>query len=73
MPPPIIDAGPLTLRPFRETDIAWVCEVSRDPAVQHNLAEVFAPYGMEHAAYFVRQLACRPGPVHRAGNVALRR
>ena len=57
MPPPVIEAGPLTLRPFRETDIAWVCEVSQDPAIQHNLAEVFAPYRVEHAAYFVRQLA----------------
>jgi hypothetical protein len=27
MPPPVIEAGPLTLRPFRETDIAWVCQV----------------------------------------------
>ena len=57
LPPPIIDAGPLTLRPFREADIAWVCEVSHDPAVQRNLAEVFAPYRMEHAAYFVRRMA----------------
>src|ERR1700735_433651 len=39
MPPPSIDAGPLTLRPFREADIAWVCQVSQDPAVQRNLAE----------------------------------
>jgi RimJ/RimL family protein N-acetyltransferase len=57
MPPPSIDAGPLTLRPFREADIAWVCEVSQDSAIQHNLAEVFTPYRVEHAAYFVRELA----------------
>jgi RimJ/RimL family protein N-acetyltransferase len=56
MPPPVIEAGPLTLRPFGEADIAWVYEVSQDPAIQRNLAEVFAPYRMEHAAYFVRQL-----------------
>jgi RimJ/RimL family protein N-acetyltransferase len=57
MPPPVIEAGPCTLRPFREADIPWVCEVSQDPAIQRNLAEVFAPYRMEHAAYFVRHLA----------------
>ncbi len=57
MPPPVIEAGPITLRPFREADIAWVYEVSQDPAIQRNLAEVFAPYRMEHAAYFVRQMA----------------
>ena len=56
MPPPVIEAGPLTLRPFREADIAWVCEVSQDPAIQRNLAQVFAPYRIEHAAYFVRQM-----------------
>jgi RimJ/RimL family protein N-acetyltransferase len=57
MAPPTIDAGPLTLRPFCEADIAWVCEVSQDPAIQRSLAGVFAPYRMEHAAYFVRRLA----------------
>ena len=56
MPPPVIEAGPITLRPFREADIAWVYEVSQDPAIQRNLAEVFAPYRMEHAAFFVRQM-----------------
>ena len=55
MPPPVIEAGPLTLRPFHETDIAWVYEVSQDPAIQRNLPEVFTPYRMEHAAHFVRQ------------------
>ncbi|HEX4256615.1 MAG TPA: GNAT family N-acetyltransferase [Streptosporangiaceae bacterium] len=55
MPPPVIEAGPLTLRPFHEADIAWVYGVSQDPAIQRNLTEVFAPYRMEHAAYFVRQ------------------
>jgi RimJ/RimL family protein N-acetyltransferase len=57
MPPPVIEAGPLTLRPFGEDDIGWVCQVSQDPAIQANLAEVFDPYRMEHAAYFVRQMA----------------
>jgi RimJ/RimL family protein N-acetyltransferase len=57
MPPPVIETGPLTLRPFREADIAWVYEVSQDPEIQRNLAEVFAPYRMEHAAYFVRHMA----------------
>jgi RimJ/RimL family protein N-acetyltransferase len=57
MPPPVIEAGPLTLRPFAEADIPWVCEVSQDPGIQRNLAEVFAPYRMEHAAFFVQQMA----------------
>jgi RimJ/RimL family protein N-acetyltransferase len=57
MPPPVIEAGPLTLRPFRESDIAWVYEVSQDPGIQRNLAEIFSPYQMEHAAYFVRHMA----------------
>jgi RimJ/RimL family protein N-acetyltransferase len=57
MPPPVIEAGPLVLRPFAEDDIGWVCEVSQDPAVQRNLAELFAPYRREHAESFVRQLA----------------
>ena len=57
MPPPVIKAGPLTLRPFGEDDIGWVCQVSQDPAIQANLVEVFDPYRTEHAAYFVRDLA----------------
>jgi RimJ/RimL family protein N-acetyltransferase len=57
MPPPVIEAGPLTLRPFREADIPWVCAVSQDPEIQRNLAEVFSPYRMEHAAYFVQRVA----------------
>jgi RimJ/RimL family protein N-acetyltransferase len=52
-----IPAGWLTLRPFAEADIPWVCEVSQDPAIQHNLTHVISPYRTEHAAYFVRQLA----------------
>jgi len=56
MPPPVIEAGPLTLRPFGEDDIAWVCQVSQDPAIQANLPQVFAPYRREHAAFFVRQM-----------------
>jgi RimJ/RimL family protein N-acetyltransferase len=56
MPPPVIEAGPFTLRPFRDADIAWLCEVSQDPAIQGNLPQVFAPYRMEHAAYFVHHM-----------------
>jgi RimJ/RimL family protein N-acetyltransferase len=56
MPPPVIEAGPLVLRPFAEDDIGWVCEVSQDPAVQRNLAELFAPYRREHAEFFVRRM-----------------
>ena len=56
MPPPVIEAGPIVLRPFAEDDIGWVCEVSQDPAVQRNLSEVFAPYRREHAEFFVRQM-----------------
>lgn len=52
-----IPAGWLALRPFAEADIAWVCEVSQDPAIQRNLTQVISPYRVEHAAYFVRQLA----------------
>src|ERR1700761_8043289 len=56
MPPPVIKAGPFTLRPFRDADIAWVCEVSQDPAIQGNLPQVFASYRIEHAAYFVQHM-----------------
>jgi hypothetical protein len=62
MPPPVIEAGPVTLRPFNEADIVWVYEMSQDPAIQRSLAEVFAPYRMEHAAYFVRQLTLAGAP-----------
>jgi RimJ/RimL family protein N-acetyltransferase len=51
-----IPAGWLTLRPFTATDIPWVYGVSLDPAVQHFVG-VPTPYRMEHAAYFVQQMA----------------
>ena len=46
----------LILRPFTTEDIAWVFEVSQDPAVQ-QFVQVPSPYRMEHARYFVEQLA----------------
>jgi RimJ/RimL family protein N-acetyltransferase len=51
-----ISADWLTLRPFTRADIPWVCEVSRDAAVQHFVA-VPSPYELAHAAFFVEQLA----------------
>jgi RimJ/RimL family protein N-acetyltransferase len=51
-----ITFGELTLRPFTEEDIAWVYAVSLDPAVQ-TYVQIPLPYRMEHAAYFVRQMA----------------
>lgn len=57
MEQPTIRAGWLTLRPFTEADILWVCEVSQDPAIQRNLAQVISPYRIEHAEHFVRHLA----------------
>lgn len=51
-----ISADWLTLRPFTLEDIPWVCEVSRDTAVQHFVT-VPSPYDLEHAAFFVEQLA----------------
>jgi RimJ/RimL family protein N-acetyltransferase len=51
-----IAAGELTLRPFAVGDIEWVYEVSLDPAVQKYL-EIPLPYRLEHADYFVREMA----------------
>ena len=56
MEAPTIRAGWLTLRPFTAADIGWVCDVSQDPALQ-QFVQVPAPYQMEHAAFFVRQVA----------------
>jgi RimJ/RimL family protein N-acetyltransferase len=56
MKQPTIPAGWLTLRPFAAEDISWVYEVSRDPAVQH-FVQVPTPYRLEHAGYFVEQVA----------------
>ena len=49
-------AGWLTLRPFTAADTGWVYDVSQDPAVQHYV-QVPSPYRMEHAAFFVHQVA----------------
>jgi RimJ/RimL family protein N-acetyltransferase len=51
-----IRAGWLTLRPFTAADIGWVYDVSQDPALQH-FVHVPAPYQLEHAAFFVHQVA----------------
>jgi RimJ/RimL family protein N-acetyltransferase len=51
-----IPAGWLTLRPFTTADTGWVYDVSQDPAVQHYV-QVPSPYRMEHAAFFVHQVA----------------
>jgi RimJ/RimL family protein N-acetyltransferase len=51
-----ITAGELTLRPFTADDIAWVYEVSLDPAVQ-KYVQIPAPYRMADASYFVREMA----------------
>lgn len=56
MDQPTISADWLTLRPFTPKDIPWVCEVSRDAAVQHFVAVPW-PYELEHATFFVEQLA----------------
>jgi len=52
----IIPAGWLMLRPFTAADIPGVYEVSLDPALQH-FVQVPSPYRIEHAAFFVRQVA----------------
>lgn len=51
-----ITAGDLTLRPFVAEDIAWVYEVSLDPAVQRFL-QIPLPYRLSDAEYFVREMA----------------
>jgi RimJ/RimL family protein N-acetyltransferase len=51
-----IPAGWLMLRPFTHADIPWVHQVSQDPVLQHY-TDVPSPYLLEHAAYFVQQLA----------------
>jgi len=51
-----ITAGELTLRPFVVEDIPWVYGVSLDPAVQ-RFVQIPLPYRMEHAAYFVQEMA----------------
>jgi RimJ/RimL family protein N-acetyltransferase len=51
-----IPAGWLTLRPFTDADTSWVHDVSQDPSVQH-FVQVPSPYRIEHAAFFVDQVA----------------
>jgi RimJ/RimL family protein N-acetyltransferase len=51
-----IRAGWLTLRPFDRSDVAWVFEVSTDPAVQ-RFVEIPSPYRLAHATAFVEDLA----------------
>lgn len=51
-----IRAESLTLRPFTTVDIPWVHEVSQDPLLQH-FVQVPSPYRLEHAAFFVEQVA----------------
>lgn len=51
-----IPAGWLTLRPFTAADIPWVYEVSLDPVLRHFVG-VPSPYQIEHAEFFVHQLA----------------
>jgi RimJ/RimL family protein N-acetyltransferase len=56
MEAPTIPAGWLTLRPFTAADTGWVFDVSQDPALQ-RFVQVPAPYRIEHAAFFVHQVA----------------
>jgi RimJ/RimL family protein N-acetyltransferase len=51
-----IPAGELTLRPFVVDDIPWVYAVSVDPAVRQYV-QIPAPYRMDDAAFFVREMA----------------
>lgn len=52
----VISAGWLDLRPFTTADIAWVHEVSLDPALQ-QFVELPSPYRREDAAFFVEEIA----------------
>ncbi|MDR7273710.1 GNAT family N-acetyltransferase [Catenuloplanes atrovinosus] len=56
MEPQTISAGPYTLRPFRRADVEWVYQVSTDPETRHWV-HLPIPYRMEHAEYFVDQIA----------------
>ncbi|MBL7256100.1 GNAT family N-acetyltransferase [Paractinoplanes lichenicola] len=51
-----IIAGGLRLRPFEESDIPWVYEVSLDPLVQ-KFVQIPVPYRRPDAAFFVREMA----------------
>jgi RimJ/RimL family protein N-acetyltransferase len=56
MTQPTIAVDEFTLRPFTPEDIAWVYEVSLDPAVQ-KFVQIPLPYRMEDAEFFVREMA----------------
>ncbi|MBM2621695.1 GNAT family N-acetyltransferase [Actinoplanes sp. LDG1-06] len=51
-----IRAGGVRLRPFVESDIPWVYEVSLDPLVQKYL-QIPLPYQYSDAEFFVREMA----------------
>jgi hypothetical protein len=51
-----IPAGWLRLRPLTTADVGWVHAVSLDPALQH-FVQVPVPYLLEHAVFFVEQVA----------------
>ncbi|GAB2593335.1 acetyltransferase [Paractinoplanes abujensis] len=51
-----ITAGGLQLRPFEESDIPWVYEVSLDPLVQKYL-QIPVPYHLADAEFFVREMS----------------
>ena len=50
-----ISAGGIRLRPFVESDIAWVDAVSRDPLVQ-KYVQIPVPYRRSDAEFFVREM-----------------
>jgi RimJ/RimL family protein N-acetyltransferase len=49
---PIIEAGPLTLRPPERSDIPWIFEACQDAEI-HRWTELPRPYRPEHAVGFV--------------------
>lgn len=51
-----ITVGDLRLRPFEESDVPWVHEVSLDPLVQKYL-QIPLPYHRSDAEHFVREMA----------------
>jgi nitroreductase/RimJ/RimL family protein N-acetyltransferase len=55
-PQPVLDAGPLRLRPFTPDDTDWVHATSLDPAMRRFI-DLPDPYGRADAEYFVRHLA----------------
>jgi RimJ/RimL family protein N-acetyltransferase len=51
-----VDAGWLVLRPFVAGDVPWVHQVSADAALGRFI-DIPSPYLLEHAAFFVEELA----------------